>query len=251
MKTLMAELFGKRSGCSRGRGGSMHLIAPEVGILGTVPIVSGTIPLSVGAALAVKLRGEDRVSVTFFGDGALEEGTSHESLNLAAHRKLPVIFVCENNFYSSHLSLLERRAADNIRQTAEAHGMPGVSADGNAVVEVHGAVVEATKRARSDGGPTLIECRTYRWRGHVGPERDVDVGVKRKGELGEWLNKDPIERAKKDLIRQGVTLEVLDQSAQQVEREVDDALTFARESPYPAEEELMNYVFKENDHSEL
>lgn len=249
IKQMMAELFGKKTGCSKGRGGSMHLIAPEVGILGTVPIVSGTIPLAVGAALASKLRGEDRVSVAFFGDGALEEGTAHETLNLAAHRKLPVIFVCENNFYSSHLSLLERRAEDNIPKTAEAHGMPGVRLDGNDVIEVYGAAVEAVRRARSGEGPTLLECRTYRWRGHVGPSWDIDVGVKRKDELGEWLKKDPIARLREQLIKEGVRSEELEEISKDVQQEVEEAIAFARESPYPDEQELMHYVFKEDNHS--
>lgn len=247
MKAMMAELFGKQTGCSRGRGGSMHLVAPEVGFLGSAPIVSGTIPLAVGSALASKLRGEDCVSVAFFGDGALEEGTSHESLNLAAHRKLPVIFVCENNFYSSHLSLLERRAEDNIPKTAEAHGMRGVRLDGNDVIEVYGAAVEAVRRARSREGPTLLECRTYRWRGHVGPSWDIDVGVKRKDELSEWLKKDPVTRLKERLLQQGVRSEELEKISKDVQQEVEEAIAFAREAPYPNEQELMHYVFKENE----
>src|SRR5205823_14066932 len=134
---MMAELYGKATGCSKGRGGSMHLVAPEVGILGTVPLVAATIPLAVGTALASKLRGDDRVSVSFFGDGATEEGHFHESLNLAAVYRLPVLFVCENNLYSSHMHLLERRACDNVDRAGEAHGLPSVRVDGNGVVAVY------------------------------------------------------------------------------------------------------------------
>ncbi len=162
VRRLMAELYGKVSGCARGRGGSMHLVAPEVGLLGTVPLVAATIPIAVGAALACKLRGEQRVSVSFFGDGATEEGHFHESLNLAAVHRLPVIFVCENNLYSSHMHISERRAKDNIYKSGEAHGMPGLSLDGNDVVAVYRATVEAVHRARKGEGPTLLECRTYR-----------------------------------------------------------------------------------------
>src|ERR1051325_6528942 len=131
MRTMMAEILGRSTGCSAGRGGSMHLFAPEVGILGTVPLVSATIPLSVGAGLASKFKKDGRVSVAFFGDGATEEGHFHESLNLAALYQLPVIFVCENNFYASHMSLMERRAKDNIYRSSEGHGMAGSHLDGN------------------------------------------------------------------------------------------------------------------------
>src|SRR5437016_2308922 len=185
LKAMIAELYGKRTGCSRGRGGSMHLVAPEVGILGTVPIVAATIPLAAGTALASTIRRDGRVSVSFFGDGAVEEGTFHESMNLAASRKLPVVFICENNLYSSHLELLERRAKDNIVETAAAHGMPGEVVDGNDAVAVWAAATRAVARARGGVGPTLLECRTYRWHGHVGPSLDMDVGVQRKDELPE------------------------------------------------------------------
>ena len=247
MNAMMAELFGKRTGCSNGRGGSMHLIAPEVGFYGTVPIVSGTIPLAVGTALASLLRSDDRVSVSFFGDGALEEGTTHESMNLAAHRKLPVIFVCENNLYSSHLSLLERRAQDNIPQTAEAHGMWGAHLDGNDAMEVYQATVEAVARARAGQGPSLLECRTYRWRGHVGPAWDTDVGVKRKDELAHWMKRDPIARLREHLTQQSVAPEELENIDRDVQAEVEEAISFARQSPYPHEDELTRHVFKETE----
>jgi pyruvate dehydrogenase E1 component alpha subunit len=243
MQAMMAEIHGKRTGCSRGRGGSMHLIAPEVGMLGTVPIVSGTIPLAVGAALASTLQGRDRVAVAFFGDGAMEEGTTHESLNLAAHRRLPVLFVCENNLYSSHLSLLERRALDNIVGAAAAHGMVGVCVDGNDVEEVYRVVVEAVTRARAGAGPTFLECRTYRWRGHVGPSWDLDVGVKRKDELKDWLDKDPVARARERLTSRGTGADDLDRLDSDARTEVARAEEFARRSPYPGEGELSLHVF--------
>jgi len=248
MKAMMAELFGKRTGCSQGRGGSMHLIAPEVGVLGTAPIVSGTIPLAVGAALASKLRGEDRVSVTFFGDGATDEGVFHESMNFAALKKLAVIFVCENNFFSTHLHLSERRVSDNIFKIADFYGMPGVRLDGNDAIEVYRAAAEAVARARGGEGPTLLECRTYRWRGHVGPAWDLEVGYKRKEELPQWLKRDPISRLKEHLIQnEEISLEELEQISRDVQQEVEEAIAFARESPYPDEQELTHYVFKEKE----
>ena len=243
LKSMMAELYGKAAGCSGGRGGSMHLIAPEVGILGTVPLVAATIPLAVGAGLSAKTKGDGAVSVSFFGDGATEEGHFHESLNLAALYKLPVIFVCENNFYSSHLQLLERRAEDNIVKSAEAHGLPGVRLDGNDVGTVYRGAVAAVSRARDNGGPTLLECDTYRWRGHVGPEWDLDVGVKRRDELKEWLSRDPVTRAADSLTGRGVSAEELEAFTVETRQEIDEAVCFARAAPYPAPEELLEHVF--------
>lgn len=243
LRAMMAELYGKATGCSKGRGGSMHLVAPEVGILGTVPLVAATIPLAVGAALAAKLRGDGRVSVSFFGDGATEEGHFHESLNLAAVYRLPVLFVCENNFYSSHMQLLERRASDNIDRAGEAHGLPGVRIDGNDVVAVYRTAVRAVDRARRGDGPTLLECRTYRWRGHVGASWDMDVGVKRKDELKDWRPRDPITRARHQLRALGVDDGELESTEQDLRREVDDAVAFARESPYPEASELLEHVY--------
>ena len=245
LEELMAELYGKRTGCARGRGGSMHLVAPEIGILGTVPIVGATIPMAVGAALMATLRKADRVSVSFFGDGAVEEGIFHESMNLAAARRLPVIFVCENNLYSSHLEILERRAKDNIVQSAELHGMPGQVLDGNDAVAVYRTASEAIKRARGGGGPTFLECRTYRWRGHVGPALDMDVGVRRKDELGEWRARDPIPRLRAHLVDRGVLENELDAVLREAEREVEDAVLRARKAPYPDAGELGWYLFSE------
>lgn len=245
MRAMLAEILGKEAGCSRGRGGSMHLFAKEIGILGTVPLVAATIPLAVGSALASKLRGEGAVSACFFGDGATEEGHSHESMNLAAQQRLPVLFVCENNFYASHMSLLERRAADNIRLAAEAHGLEGVSVDGNDAEAVHAAASAAVARARGGGGPTLLECRTYRWRGHVGHDWNYDVGVRRRDELKEWLPKDPVALARRRALEQGVPEAELDRIAAAVEAEVEDAVRFARESPYPAESTLADHLFAE------
>lgn len=221
----------------------MHLVAPEVGIFGTVPLVAATIPLAVGAALAAKLRGDGRVSVSFFGDGATEEGHFHESLNLAAVYRLPVVFVCENNFYSSHMQLLERRASDNIDQTGEVHGLPGVRVDGNDVGAVYRAAAVAVNRARRGEGPTLLECRTYRWRGHVGASSDMDVGVKRKDELKDWLAKDPIARARQELRALGVEDVDVDRAERDLRREVDEAVAFAQESPYPEVGELLEHVY--------
>jgi len=243
MRAMMAEIMGKETGCAKGRGGSMHLFAGEVGILGTVPIVAATISIAVGAALASKMRGDGAVSISFFGDGATEEGHFHESVNLAALYGLPVIFICENNLYSSHMHINERRPADNLYRLGELYKIPGIRLDGNDVMEVHTAAVEAVGRARSGKGPTFLECRTYRWRGHVGPSWDMDVGVKRRDELKEWTAKCPIDRARKVLIALGVSEEDLKKDKEQVRAEVEDAVTFARKSPYPDESELLDHVY--------
>jgi TPP-dependent pyruvate/acetoin dehydrogenase alpha subunit len=243
LRAMMAEVFGKSTGCSKGRGGSMHLFAGEVGILGTVPLVAATIPLAAGTALASKLRGDGKVSVAFFGDGAMEEGTFHESANLAAVYRLPVIFVCENNFYASHMPLLERRAADNLSNVGEAHGMASRSLDGNDVAAVYQAALQAVERARSGLGPTFIECRTYRWRGHVGPSWDMDVGVKRKDELKDWLPKDPIARVRSRLLELGANAKELEGVEHTVRAEVEGAVEFARQSSYPSDTEVLEHVF--------
>ena len=192
MNKMMAELYGKETGCSHGRGGSMHLLAQEVGILGTVPMVGATIPMAVGSALVSSIKKDEKVSVAFFGDGATEEGVFHEALNFASLKKLPVIFVCENNLYSSHLRIEDRRSEDNIYKSAETHGMEGVVVDGNNTLSVYLAAMNAVNRARSGLGPTLIECKTYRWRGHVGPSWDLNVNIRDKEELDAWMQRDPI-----------------------------------------------------------
>jgi TPP-dependent pyruvate/acetoin dehydrogenase alpha subunit len=243
LRAMMAELFGKATGCSGGRGGSMHLVAPEVGILGTVPLVAATIPLAVGAGMAAKLRCDGRVSVAFFGDGAAEEGPFHESLNFAALYRLPVIFVCENNFYASHMQLFERRVADNILAAADLAGAVGARLDGNDVAAVYAAACRAVERARSGAGPTLLECRTYRWRGHVGPSWDMDVGVKRKNELHEWLPKDPLARARGRLLQAGMRDDECEAIEREAAAEVEAAVVFARESPYPDEGEMTKHVW--------
>ena len=243
MQAMMAEILGRQTGCAGGRGGSMHLVAKEVGILGTVPIVAGTIPLAVGAALAYKLQRKPHVAVAFFGDGATEEGHFFESVNLAALYRLPVIFVLENNLYASHMRLDERRPLDNLDQIGGLFGIPGIRLDGNDVVAVYEAAVEAAARARRGEGPSLLECRTYRWRGHVGPRWDEDVGVKRRDELHAWLGRCPLARLRRLLVEWGVSEDLLNALDKEVEKEVESALEFARRSSLPAPETVGEYVY--------
>jgi len=242
---MMAELYGKRTGCSKGKGGSMHLVAPEVGLLGSAAIVASTIPLAVGAALASVMHGNNRVAVAFFGDGATDEGVFDESLNFASLRKLPVVFICENNLFSTHLPLSLRQPADNIYERAQAHMMPGIQVDGNNVLEVFQASRKAIEDARSGKGPTLIECRTFRWRAHVGPWLDIDVGFRKKEEVEKWVKRCPIKALEEFLLNQGIMSDSeKSQISKQIDEEIEDALAFARESPFPDESELMGDVFK-------
>lgn len=210
-----------------------------------MPIVGATVPMAVGAALAAKFHAKQAVSVAFFGDGTLEEGHVHESMNLAALYKLPVIFVCENNLYASHMHLSERRVRDRLETAGEFHGIPGVRLDGNDVVAVHETAGGAVERARAGKGPSFLECMTFRWRGHVGPSWDMDVGVKRKDELKDWLPKDPVAQARKRLVERVIAEESLDAIMRAATEEVEDAVTFAQDSPYPPEEELLKHVYAE------
>jgi len=241
LEGLFAEVLGRTTGCAGGRGGSMHLIAPKQGIPGTVPIVAGTIPLAAGAALAYKLRRESRVAVAFFGDGALEEGSVHETLNLAALYKLPMIFVCENNLYSSHLHWTERRVADNLDQAGAFHSVPGERVDGNDVEDVYAAARHAVARARSGAGPSFLECRTFRWRGHVGASSDEDVGVRRRGELAEWLAYDPIRRAEDRLMNSRMAMN-LEPYRAEIDQQISRALAAARRAPTPDAKRTREYV---------
>lgn len=246
-KRLYAEFYGRVTGCCRGKGGSMHPAFPDIGILGTSAIVGGGIPLAVGTALASKLRNDGRVSVTFFGDGAADQGAFHESMNFASLKKLPVIFVCENNFYAVNSHLSARQPHLDIHKRAEGYGMPGVEIAGDDVVAIYRAAKQAVKLARGGGGPTLIECKTYRWRGHVGPECDYENGCRPKDELEDWMAKCPVDDFKKMLIEKGVVSEHWCRSLlRDTDVLLDNALKFGKDSPFPEKMEVFNHVYWEN-----
>lgn len=245
MKALMAELYGRATGCSKGRGGSMHLASPDMGLPGSSAIVAGTIPLAAGTALAFSLQKRDTVSVAFFGDGAVSEGVFYESLNLASLKKLPVIFVCENNLYSTHMPISACLANTDIYRKAEAFKMPGIRVDGNNAIEVFKAAKQAIQNARHGMGPALIECMTYRWRGHVGPNDDIDEGLRSREELEQWMNRCPVKMVEEHLLQRGVLSETeKTRLYRSIEREIEEAVTFARESPYPDKGKLLNNVFR-------
>lgn len=222
----------------------MHLVAPEVGMMGASAIVGGTIPLAVGGALASRLRGDRRVSVAFFGDAAAEQGVLHESLNFAALRKLPALFVCENNFFATHTPFFVRQARDNIWERGKPYGVPGYRLDGSSVIEVYQAAKEAAARARNGGGPALLEVRAYRWREHVGPNYDFNMGYRTKEELDEWMARCPI-RALERVLRGKNLMEAqeLREIEACVDRDIAEAVAFAKTSAAPDPAELLTEIF--------
>jgi TPP-dependent pyruvate/acetoin dehydrogenase alpha subunit len=245
-KELYAEFYGRVTGCCRGKGGSMHPAAPALGIPGTSAIVGGGIPLAAGAGLASQLRGDGKVSVAFFGDGAADQGAFHESLNFAALKKLPVLFVCENNYYATNSPLSARQPHPDIYRRAAGYGIPGVSLDGNDVLAVYQAAQEAVHRARRGDGPTLLECKTYRWKGHVGPDCDWERGCRPQEELTDWMNRCPIESLRTRLIAWGVVgQEWYQQHLGEIDARLDQAIRFARESAFPEPDELYQHIYSE------
>ncbi len=245
IKLMMAELYGRVTGCSRGRGGSMHITSPLVGLPGSSAIVAGTIPLAVGTALAFSIKKNGGVSVAFFGDGATDEGVFYESLNFAALKKLPIIFICENNLYSTHMHISARQLNGNIYKKAQIFKMPGIQIDGNNVLEVFQAASEAIEDARNGKGPTLLECMTYRWRGHVGPNWDIDKGLRSKEEVEWWVDNCPLKRLEEFLLKENILSESKKkQISKQVNEEIEEAIEFAKESPFPDKSEVLNDVFK-------
>jgi len=234
LNAMMAELMGKESGCSGGWGGSMHLLDVAAGVMGSSSILAATVPHAVGAALAFQMKGEDRVAVAPAGDAAIEEGVFHESLNWASLKKLPVVFVCENNLYSTTTPLGERQPSVDIYKRAEAYGMPGVRCNGNDAGDVYTKAVEAVNRARRAQGPSLIEAMTYRWREHVGPNYDWDAGYRTEQEGQEWMKRCPINALAAEFPAQEVQ-----SYRDEFEKEIDESLVFARKAAFPRKAEFL------------
>jgi len=229
---MFAELLGKETGYCKGRGGSMHIADIESGNLGANGIVGGGIPIATGAALASKLKGDNKVTLCFFGDGANNQGVFHESLNMASLWKLPVVYICENNVYGMSLHVGKSTAVANIADRASAYSMPGVIVDGNDVEAVYFAVKEAVERARRGEGPTLIEAKTYRWLGHSKSDANL---YRTREEIESWKLKCPIKRYREKLISENIaTADELDEIENKVKKEIEEALKFAMESPEPS-----------------
>lgn len=238
LPAMFAELYGKDTGCCRGKGGSMHMVAMEQNILGTSAVVGTTIPIAVGYALALKREGKGRLAVAFFGDGATEEGVFHESLNFAALHKLPVLFVCENNGYAIHTPLSKRWATNRLCERVATYGMPAQKVPDSDVLSLWHLAADAYAGIRQGSGPAFIECRTYRWKEHVGPGEDYDAGYRTRDELLPWVEHDQVELIGAKL---GPPVRAIIEA--EVEREIAAAIDFAENSPFPEAKELFTDVY--------
>jgi len=240
---MFAELYGRATGYCKGKGGSMHISNMELGMLGANGIVGGGPPIAMGAGFANKFKGNDRVSITFFGDGASNEGSFHEAANMAGLYQLPVIFVCENNGYGEYTAQANHQAIVDVADRAAGYGMPGVIVDGMDAVAVYEAAGVAIQRARDGGGPTLLECKTYRFYDHVGV-RGMGLKYRSDDEVEEWKRRDPITLLEGRLAEQGIVAEIEAKSVhEQVAAEVDAAVEFAESSPYPEPDALLEDVY--------
>jgi pyruvate dehydrogenase E1 component alpha subunit len=245
LPAMLAEIYGKVTGCSRGKGGSMHLVDLAAGFLGATPIVASTIPMAVGAALGAAMKGEDRVAVAFFGDAATEEGVFYESVNFAVLKRLPVLFVCENNLYSVYSPLAVRQPnGRDLCKIAEGEGATAARGDGNNVSEVYRLTGEAVARARRGDGPTVLEFDTYRWREHCGPYYDNDIGYRSETEFLARQQECPVARTAKALLEtQAISTRDLDALRAEVEQEITGAVDFAKASPFPDPTEMRRHIY--------
>ncbi len=243
LNRMMAELWGREAGYCKGKGGSMHIADFAIGMLGANGIVAGGIPIVTGAGLAAQLEGEGRVAVSFFGDGAANAGPFHESINIAAAWKLPMLYVCENNLWAAATAAADTLAHQDVAARAAGYAIPGVVVDGNDALAVHAAAAEAVARARAGEGPSLIECKTYRWRLHT--ERPGQVDYRPEAEIAVWRERDPIKRLAEHLQQQQGQL--TEEEWQAMDREilaaVQAAVEFAEASPFPAPEAALEDVF--------
>ena len=232
LKRMFAEICGKAAGCIGGRGGSMHLMDVEKGMMASVPIVSSSIPVAVGSALADKRKRNGKVTVAFFGDASIEEGVFHESANFASLHKLPVVFVCENNLYSVYTPLNQRQPNRPLTDVARAHAMFALHGDGNNLEETFKLSTEAVQRARDERGPTFILLDTYRWREHCGPSFDNHIGYRTESEYKEWEARCPV-RSLRERIGDALTSDREQAMAAEIGAEIEDARAFARSAPLP------------------
>lgn len=246
LNRMMAEILGKETGYSHGKGGSMHIMAMDKGILGANGIVGGEIPIATGAAYTIKYKGTDQVAVSFMGDSATNEGTFHESLNMAAAWDLPCIYIIENNLYGISVDIRDVTNTPDLAVRAKAYDIPGVVVDGMDVTAVYEAAVKAVKRAREGKGPTLIECKTYRWQGHhVG---DPATYRKRRSETEkeDWMVRCPVATLRKEMIESGKAKEAeIEKLESQIEEQIQEAVQFAADSPYPEASEAFTDVFQQ------
>ncbi|MCD4670986.1 MAG: thiamine pyrophosphate-dependent dehydrogenase E1 component subunit alpha [Actinomycetia bacterium] len=240
-KELMAELYGKTTGCCKGKGGSMHFGNLEKGMLPAIAIVGGNLPIVVGIALSFKLRKQKRVALSFFGDGASNEGAFHEALNMAAVYNVPAVYVCENNLYGASTNIGKMLKIENIADRAQSYGMEGMIADGMDVIDVYFNAKKVLKKAREGGGPTLLELKTFRFCGHS--RRDPCNYIPEE-EKEFWAKKDPIDNFKKILLKEKIVeISDLEKIDIQIEKELDEAISFAQESPDPRPEDTFEDLY--------
>ena len=238
---MLAEFFGKETGYCRGRGGSMHITDIDTGNLGANGIVGGGLPIAVGVGMGIRAQRQARVCMVFFGDGAANEGAFHESLNMASIWKLPIVFLCENNKYGMSMDVARAMAVPNVADRAAAYAMPGATVDGNDLPAVAAAAREAIERARAGLGPSLLECKTYRWRGHSKSDRNL---YRTREEIDAWKERDPIARLEAELVAQGrFAPDALAAIRAQAQKAIDDALEFAKASPSPDPADLTRDVY--------
>lgn len=241
LKKMVAELYGKATGSAKGKGGSMHLIDTKARVMGASAVVGTTIPHAVGFAYALKLKGSKSIVVSFFGDGGVEEGVFHESLNFAMLKKLPIIFICENNFYAIHTHIGQRQSNTNIWEKAKSYGIPSERIENNDILKIYERVGSKVKALRQGVlGPFFFECMTYRWKEHVGPNDDFHLGYRSESEREPWVKNDQVKR-----IGQLIEAKRRKKIEDKIEKEIQDAFVFAEKSPFPRDPELYTDVFKE------
>ncbi len=239
LSRMIAELYGKATGCARGKAGSMHLIDTAAGVMGASAVVGTTIPHAVGYALALRMQRKPNIVACFLGDGAVEEGVFHESLNFAALRRVPVVFICENNGYAIHSAQRTRQAFRGIAELAGSYGIPSERVEELNVLKLHGRLKAAVEEARQGGGPRFFEVPCYRWMEHVGPNEDFEAGYRCRTEAEPWYANDPLRRLAEGLAagrRRAIELEV--------QAEIDEAFRFAEASPFPEDHELYADMYK-------
>ena len=244
LKAMISELYGKVTGCAMGKGGSMHLIDISAGMMAAVPIVGSTIPIAVGFAWANKLTNSKKVVVVFFGDGATEEGVFHESLDFASLHKLPILFVCENNFYSVYSNIKKRQSKSrNICKIANAVGIKSLKINGNNLSEIFNKSKKIINNIRNKSHPFLVELNTYRLVEHCGPNSDDNLNYRSKSEISYWKKKCPVKLFKKKILNQKIKKNYLVKIEKQVQKEINDAFTYAKKSKFPSKALLTKHIY--------
>ncbi len=244
IKAMLAEIYGKQTGCCGGRGGSMHLIDKKVNFVASTPIVGSTIPIAAGAAFSSKFNKKENIVVLFIGEAAVEEGIFHETMNFASLKKLPLLVICENNLYSVYTPLKDRQPDREIYKIAQAHGIESFKADGNNPLEVYESVKKAKSLIKSGNGPFFIEFSTYRWREHCGINYDNNIGYRTEAEFQEWKQKDPVEKLKKDILSSNLaSIDELQKIQNKIKQEIQEAVDFAKQSPFPDPKTISDNIY--------